>query len=111
MSVYKLIHNELYKQDRRVRCTPVDPFFECTICFNQAGIVTHKPERYVKQLPCGHKFHVKCINTWLYRHINCPLCRQNVYDRCSLLPVERVFIWSDLVDSTHVNLVDFEILF
>lgn len=104
MSLYKLIYNELYKQSRGVRCTPVDPVFECTICFNR-GIVTHKPERYVKQLPCGHTFHVKCINTWLHGHVSCPLCRHCVYTRCAL-PVERAFV-AYLVEPTHVNLDSF----
>lgn len=104
MSLYKLIDNQIYKQRRGVRCNPVDPIFECTICFNK-GFNTDKPQRYVKQLPCGHMFHIKCINTWLSNHVNCPLCRHNVYERCSL-PVERVFI-AYLVDSTHVNLDSF----
>jgi len=27
---------------------------------------------------CKHKFHVICINIWLSKHRNCPLCRRRV---------------------------------
>ena len=26
-------------------------------------------------LPCNHKFHVKCLLTWLFVKVTCPLCR------------------------------------
>lgn len=101
MSMYKYIHKEFYKRNRGVKCIPVDPLFECTICFGQ-GSDPCKPKRYVKQLQCGHKFHVKCINIWLHGHVNCPLCRYNMYRR---YPLPTNFLWvTDLVDSTYVNL-------
>jgi hypothetical protein len=28
---------------------------------------------------CGHKFHKKCIDTWLSDHATCPCCRCNMY--------------------------------
>lgn len=24
---------------------------------------------------CGHVFHPTCLDTWLYSHVSCPLCR------------------------------------
>ena len=41
---------------------------ECSICMNslKAGI----------QLPCGHRFHSRCIEQWWEVARNCPLCRK-----------------------------------
>jgi len=42
----------------------------CSIClqvFNENEILL--------RLPCQHKFHNNCINTWLNNNQSCPLCR------------------------------------
>ncbi|CAG9529766.1 unnamed protein product [Cercopithifilaria johnstoni] len=31
----------------------------------------------VRMLPCGHHFHLKCIDKWLKGNRTCPICRQN----------------------------------
>jgi len=47
---------------------------ECSICLNE--ICDHDA---VRQLgTCGHTFHRCCIDLWLLRRADCPLCKQNV---------------------------------
>jgi len=47
---------------------------ECPICLN--GL---KCGDNVRQLgPCGHTFHRSCIDLWLLRRADCPLCKRTV---------------------------------
>lgn len=29
-------------------------------------------------LPCGHKFHTRCVSAWIINHQTCPVCRFNL---------------------------------
>ncbi|XP_071737425.1 E3 ubiquitin-protein ligase Os04g0590900-like [Rutidosis leptorrhynchoides] len=56
------------KGDGLVSCT------DCLVC-----LVEFQEGESVRLLPkCSHAFHVRCIDTWLRTHSNCPLCRANV---------------------------------
>jgi len=47
---------------------------ECSICLNDFC-----PSDAVRQLgSCGHTFHRSCIDLWLLRRADCPLCKQGV---------------------------------
>ena len=52
----------------------VDSDIQCSICFDNL-IKDNK----VSELPCCHKYHSECINTYLqeYNYI-CPVCRKEV---------------------------------
>lgn len=43
---------------------------ECVVCLEEyeRGVV-------VKEMPCKHRFHDKCIEKWLGIHGSCPVCR------------------------------------
>jgi hypothetical protein len=41
----------------------------CTICLNQVEVNTN-----VRDFPCQHRYHVRCIDTWLADHESCPVC-------------------------------------
>lgn len=42
---------------------------ECTICLKLMR------GRFVKKVPCGHTFHIKCLKQWENRSVSCPTCR------------------------------------
>jgi Ring finger domain len=44
---------------------------ECAICLGEFA----EGERVRVLPPCGHGFHVVCIDTWLGAHPSCPSCR------------------------------------
>lgn len=47
---------------------------ECAVCLSQ-----FEDSEVLRLLPkCKHAFHVDCVDTWLYGHSTCPLCRQSV---------------------------------
>ena len=42
----------------------------CSICLQ-----IFSENEILSQLPCQHKFHNSCINSWLNNNQSCPLCR------------------------------------
>ncbi|KAL2332855.1 hypothetical protein Fmac_014068 [Flemingia macrophylla] len=46
---------------------------ECCIC-----LAKYKEKEEVRQLPCSHLFHLKCVDQWLRIISCCPLCKQGL---------------------------------
>lgn len=47
---------------------------DCAICLEG-----FKEGEFCRKLPdCGHLFHVNCVDSWLTRVLNCPICRTRV---------------------------------
>lgn len=60
---------------------------DCAICLAEFA-----EGEWLRVLPgCSHGFHMQCIDTWLFSHSDCPLCRKqvvaNVCDATPCLPV------------------------
>lgn len=54
----------------------------CPICLDEFG-----PEESLNELPCGHFYHMTCIQPWLqFRSPECPLCKEDVRDAYIVLP-------------------------
>ncbi|KQK16925.1 E3 ubiquitin-protein ligase EL5 [Brachypodium distachyon] len=49
---------------------------ECAVCLGE--LAAGELARLLP--PCGHRFHVECVDTWLRWRANCPLCRRTVRD-------------------------------
>ncbi|CAL4954920.1 unnamed protein product [Urochloa decumbens] len=46
---------------------------ECCICLAQ-----YREKEEVRQLPCTHMFHLRCVDRWLRIISSCPLCKQEL---------------------------------
>ncbi|GAU91284.1 hypothetical protein RvY_03569-2 [Ramazzottius varieornatus] len=44
----------------------------CVICISD-----FEPKQSLRQLPCSHEFHSKCIDKWLKSNRTCPICRSD----------------------------------
>ncbi|XP_060065357.1 E3 ubiquitin-protein ligase RNF181-like [Ylistrum balloti] len=55
--------------------TPTEAALErkCPVCL---GLFDEEDE--VKEIPCSHKFHSKCILPWLDKVNSCPMCRHEL---------------------------------
>ena len=63
----------------------------CSICLNPA-----RKTRGVKDLRCGHRFHKKCIDSWMEKGGNtCPMCRKTID--------ESKFKVSIMIENTEFN--------
>jgi hypothetical protein len=47
----------------------------CTICLEPFEV-----NQIVKILPCLHRYHIKCVDTWLRENAICPICKYPVSD-------------------------------
>uniref|UniRef100_A0A0D6R5N4 RING-type domain-containing protein n=1 Tax=Araucaria cunninghamii TaxID=56994 RepID=A0A0D6R5N4_ARACU len=43
---------------------------KCIFCLSKV-----KGGEEIRNLPCGHLFHRKCLDGWLDEHLTCPLCK------------------------------------
>jgi len=50
----------------------------CCIC-----LADFEKEQDVRELDCRHLFHKVCVDEWLRRNHNCPLCKNTVSSPCS----------------------------
>lgn len=56
----------------------------CSICCS-----SFKNKEIVRELPCKHKFHYKCLKLWLDKSSCCPLCRFDLKKYCSVKVKEK----------------------
>jgi hypothetical protein len=70
---------------------------ECPICLDNLNIYEHKI------LPCKHKFHKLCVNTWLQRNNICPLCRLPVSNKYKCRDGRNTFVkYKITINDDHI---------
>ncbi|KAJ0243124.1 RING-H2 finger protein ATL7 [Hirschfeldia incana] len=53
---------------------------QCSVCLGD-----YQANEKLQQIPpCGHTFHMDCIDLWLTLHTTCPLCRLSLIPKSSL---------------------------
>jgi hypothetical protein len=70
--ISRLPHFTLTPKD--VSCSSVENK-TCAICLEPFQV-----NEVVKMVPCLHRYHLKCIDTWLREHAVCPICKFPVTD-------------------------------
>lgn len=67
---YKNIENLEEEKEEPLKLCNLLESSDCSICIDS---IAEKTEIY--DIPCGHKFHKDCLNTWLKNNNTCPFCR------------------------------------
>ncbi|MCL7041381.1 hypothetical protein MKW94_028743 [Papaver nudicaule] len=64
----------IFQYKKREGDTEDSSFHECAVCLNE-----FQEQEKLRVLPsCSHAFHIDCIDIWLQKNDNCPLCRSNI---------------------------------
>ncbi|KAI4307832.1 hypothetical protein L6164_030971 [Bauhinia variegata] len=71
---YKQVHSKIeHGNDSESSEGHINEDPECCIC-----LAKYKDKEEVRQLPCSHMFHLKCVDQWLKIISCCPLCKQGL---------------------------------
>jgi len=54
-----------------VHLNEFDGAASCSVCISDL-----ESGEIIRKLPCGHRFHRGCIDTWLEQNITCPICKK-----------------------------------
>jgi hypothetical protein len=62
------------KQLRKNSVVYINEMKFCAVCQESNGDELH----CVRELPCGHVYHIRCIDRWLEENTWCPVCKQSL---------------------------------
>ncbi|KAL2486767.1 RING-H2 finger protein ATL16 [Abeliophyllum distichum] len=62
-------------------------YSDCAVC-----LVEFQEEEKLRIIPsCGHVFHIDCLDIWLQKNANCPLCRTSI-SATKMFPPDQFFV-------------------
>lgn len=64
------IYNQQTSQDQK--CDRLEES-ACLVCLQD-----YNTNDVLRRLPCGHNFHICCVDQWLYQSSACPCCRKSI---------------------------------
>lgn len=70
LKVKVVLQRDAMNSDRQLPGEDEEEDAECSICMEN-----YTDGEQLRVLPCDHRFHPKCVDEWLKRHYQCPLCR------------------------------------
>lgn len=73
----------------------------CSICFDE-----YKKGDVIRNLPCGHKFHYKCMKPWFKTSSLCPLCRFDLKTHCAQKVLETKLTGNSNISPTTSHVQD-----
>ena len=71
------INNEIYNYNyNTVKILNEIDNEDCSICLDK--LYDEESNKEIISLDCNHLFHKECVDPWITRNRNCPLCKRNI---------------------------------
>ena len=71
------INNEIYNYNyNTVKILNDIDNEDCSICLEK--LYDEENNKEIISLDCNHLFHKECVDPWITRNRNCPLCKRNI---------------------------------
>lgn len=71
-----MLDEDLLGEDYNIKADEI----ECSICLTDIRD-TVGSEIFISRTKCGHFFHKNCLEEWIKKRKNCPVCRSKVLIR------------------------------
>ncbi|XP_051216898.1 RING-H2 finger protein ATL58 [Lolium perenne] len=73
---------------------------QCSVC-----LADYQAEERLQRIPpCGHTFHIDCIDHWLSKNTTCPLCRVSLLPAPKTVSVEPADLEAQTVEEDSLDL-------